>query len=37
MDIAITSGYVVPVVGDPIEGGTVLIRDGRIAAVGTAE
>lgn len=36
MDVAITGGYVVPVDGDPIEGGTVLIRDGRIDAVGTA-
>ncbi|OLT28226.1 amidohydrolase [Nocardiopsis sp. CNR-923] len=34
MDIAITSGYVVPVDGDPIDGGTVLISDGAIAAVG---
>ncbi|NJP65862.1 amidohydrolase [Streptomyces spiramenti] len=34
MNVAITSGYVVPVDGDPIEGGTVLITDGRIAAVG---
>ncbi|WP_026126675.1 amidohydrolase [Nocardiopsis xinjiangensis] len=34
MDIAITSGYVVPVDGDPIDGGTVLISDGRITAVG---
>ncbi|MDE3721050.1 amidohydrolase [Nocardiopsis sp. N85] len=34
MDIAITSGYVVPVEGDPIDGGTVLISDGRITAVG---
>ena len=32
--IAITGGYVVPVEGDPIEGGTVLIVDGKIAAVG---
>ncbi|MDB1088283.1 amidohydrolase [Streptomyces sp. ACA25] len=31
---AITSGYVVPVHGDPIDGGTVLIIDGRITAVG---
>ncbi|GGM74978.1 amidohydrolase [Longimycelium tulufanense] len=31
---AITGGYVVPVDGDPIPGGTVLLRDGRIAAVG---
>lgn len=36
MDIAITSGYVVPVDGDPIDGGTVLIADGKIAAVGAA-
>lgn len=35
MDIAITSGYVVPVDGDPIENGTVLISGGRIAAVGS--
>jgi imidazolonepropionase-like amidohydrolase len=34
MDIAIRSGYVVPVDGDPIDGGTVLITDGRIRAVG---
>ena len=32
--IAITGGYVVPVEGEPIDGGTVLIIDGRIAAVG---
>lgn len=32
--IAITGGRVVPVEGDPIDGGTVLIIDGRIAAVG---
>lgn len=36
MDIAITSGYVVPVDGDPIDGGTVLISDGKITAVGAA-
>jgi imidazolonepropionase-like amidohydrolase len=36
MDVAITGGYVVPVDGPPVEGGTVLIRDGKIAAVGTA-
>jgi len=35
MDVAITGGYVVPVDGAPIDGGTVLIRDGRITAVGT--
>lgn len=32
--IAITGGRVLPVSGPPIERGTVLIRDGRIAAVG---
>ncbi|HEX4223649.1 MAG TPA: amidohydrolase [Pseudonocardiaceae bacterium] len=37
MDVAITGGHVVPVDGAPIEGGTVLIRDGRIVAVGPAE
>lgn len=36
MDVAITGGYVVPVDGDPVDGGTVLIRGGRIVAVGTA-
>ena len=37
MTIAITGGYVVPVGGDAIDGGTVLIDDGKIVAVGTAE
>jgi len=32
--VAIAGGYVVPVAGEPIDGGTVLIVDGRIAAVG---
>ena len=32
--IAITGGRVVPVEGDPIDGGTVLVIEGRIAAVG---
>jgi imidazolonepropionase-like amidohydrolase len=36
MDVAITGGYVVPVEGEPVDGGTVLVRDGKIAAVGTA-
>ncbi|GAA3459992.1 amidohydrolase [Saccharothrix longispora] len=34
MSVAITGGYVVPVAGEPIDGGTVLIRDGKIVAVG---
>ncbi|GAA1991079.1 amidohydrolase [Amycolatopsis minnesotensis] len=34
MVIAIVGGYVVPVDGDPVDGGTVLIEDGRIVAVG---
>ena len=32
--VAITGGRVVPVSSDPIEGGTVLVVDGRITAVG---
>ena len=32
-DIAIVGGRVVPVEGEPIEGGTVLLADGQIAAV----
>src|SRR5512134_2149243 len=32
--VAIIGGTVYPVSGPPIEGGTVLVRDGRIAAVG---
>ena len=35
--IAIVGGLVVPVEGAPIEGGTVLITDGKIAAVGGPE
>ncbi|MFI6321829.1 amidohydrolase [Nonomuraea sp. NPDC050556] len=34
MNIAITRGYVVPVDGEPIQNGTVLIQDGKIVAVG---
>jgi imidazolonepropionase-like amidohydrolase len=30
---AIVGGYVVPIEGEPIDGGTVLLRDGKIAAV----
>jgi imidazolonepropionase-like amidohydrolase len=37
VDIAITGGYVVPLNGDPVDGGTVLIRDGAISAVGAAD
>ncbi|MFJ2033868.1 amidohydrolase [Streptosporangium sp. NPDC087985] len=33
MNIAITNGFVVPVEGGPIDGGTVLIQDGKIVAV----
>jgi imidazolonepropionase-like amidohydrolase len=33
-NFAITGGRVVPIEGDPIDGGTVLVTDGRIAAVG---
>lgn len=32
--VAITGGYVVPVTSEPIDGGTVVISGGRIAAVG---
>lgn len=32
--IAVVGGYVLPIVGEPIENGSVLIIDGRIAAVG---
>jgi len=32
--VAITGGRVVPVEGEPIDGGTVLVIDGKIAAVG---
>jgi imidazolonepropionase-like amidohydrolase len=35
--IAITGGHVVPIEGDPIEGGTVLVVDGKIAAVAGAD
>ncbi|MBB3050378.1 imidazolonepropionase-like amidohydrolase [Prauserella isguenensis] len=35
MTTAITNGYVVPVDGDPIDGGTVLMDGGTIVAVGT--
>jgi imidazolonepropionase-like amidohydrolase len=32
---AVTGGYVVPVDGEPIDGGTVLVEDGKIVAVCT--
>ncbi|GAB2956799.1 amidohydrolase [Amycolatopsis acidiphila] len=32
---AIVGGYVVPIDGEPIDGGTVLVEDGKIIAVGT--
>jgi imidazolonepropionase-like amidohydrolase len=35
-DVVITNGYVVPVDGAPIDGGTVVVSGGRIAAVGPA-
>jgi imidazolonepropionase-like amidohydrolase len=35
--VAITGGRVVPIEGEPIDGGTVLVIDGRIAAVGGAD
>ena len=35
-DVAIVGGRVVPIVGPEIEGGTVLIRNGKISAVGDA-
>jgi imidazolonepropionase-like amidohydrolase len=34
MEIAVTGGTVVPIEGSPLNGGTVLIRDGRIVEVG---
>lgn len=34
--VAIVNAYIVPVVGDPIENGTVLVQNGTIAAVGAA-
>lgn len=35
-DVAIVRGLVVPIVGEEIHGGTVLIRNGKIAAVGAS-
>lgn len=34
--VAIVNAYIVPVAGDPIENGTVLVQNGTIAAVGAA-
>jgi len=36
VSIALTGGYVVPVDGEPVDGGAMLIDDGRIVAVGAA-
>jgi len=36
-DVALVGGRVVPVAGDVLERGTVLVRDGRISAVGRVE
>jgi imidazolonepropionase-like amidohydrolase len=36
-NVAITGGHVVPIEGPPVPGGTVLIADGKIAAVGGPE
>jgi imidazolonepropionase-like amidohydrolase len=33
--VAIVGAYVVPITAEPLDGATVLIRDGKIAAVGT--
>ncbi|MGH3277313.1 MAG: amidohydrolase [Streptosporangiaceae bacterium] len=33
--VAIVGGRVVPITGEPLEGGTILVTDGRITAVGT--
>ena len=33
--VAVTGGHVVPVLGKPVPGGTVLLVDGKIEAVGT--
>jgi imidazolonepropionase-like amidohydrolase len=32
--VAIVGGRVVPITGDPVDGGTILVADGKIAAVG---
>jgi imidazolonepropionase-like amidohydrolase len=32
--VAIVGGLVVPISGEPVDGGTILVEDGRIAAVG---
>src|ERR1022692_2490510 len=33
--VAIVGGRVVPITGEPVDGGTVLVQDGRIVAVGS--
>lgn len=35
VDVAIVGATILPVSSDPIEGGTILVRDGKIAALGT--
>ncbi len=32
--VAIVGGHIVPIVGEPVDGGTILIADGKVAAVG---
>ena len=32
-DTAIVGGRVVPIEGDPVEGGTVVLRDGKVARI----
>lgn len=33
--LAVTNAKIIPVIGEPIETGTILIRDGKIAAIGS--
>ncbi len=34
-NLAITGAHIIPIVGNPIEDGTIVIRDGKIVAIGT--